>query len=104
VRKVQLMKNFDFSKLDEIIHSKIRLGIMCALINVDEAEFNYLKKNLNVTDGNLSVHLKKLEESEYIKVEKKFVNRKPQSTYQLTSKGKKAFKSYIELMESLVSK
>jgi hypothetical protein len=77
---------------------------MCALISVDGAEFNYFKKNLNVTGGNPSVHLKKLEESEYIKVEKKFVNRKPQSTCQMTSKGKKAFKSYIELVESLVSK
>jgi DNA-binding MarR family transcriptional regulator len=96
------MKQFDYRQLDDIIHSKIRLGVMCALIAVDEAEFIYLKKTLGTTDGNLSVHLKKLEDAEYISSAKTFVDRKPLTTYRLTQKGRKAFKVYIDQMERLV--
>lgn len=96
------MKNFDYKQLDDIIHSKIRLGIMCSLISGDEVEFVYLKKTLGATDGNLSVHLKKLEDAEYVLSTKSFVDRKPQTTYKLTAKGRKAFKAYLEQMEKLV--
>jgi DNA-binding MarR family transcriptional regulator len=96
------MKNFDYKQLDDIIHSKIRLGIMVALISADEAEFVFLKKTIGTTDGNLSVHLKKLEDAEYILSTKAFVDRKPLTTYKLTPKGRKAFKTYLEQMEKLV--
>ena len=69
------MKDFDYQQLDEIIHSRIRLAIMSVLISLQEAEFKFLKDKVNTTDGNLSVHLKKLEEAGYVEVKKEFVIR-----------------------------
>lgn len=98
------MENFDHQQLDEIIHSRIRLAIMAVLVTVDEAEFNFLKEKVNATDGNLSTHLKKLEEAGYIAVQKTFENRKPISRYLLTVKGKKAFEIYIDRLEKMLKK
>lgn len=98
------MNEFDYKQLDEIIHSRIRLAIMAVLISVEEAEFNFLKEQVNTTDGNLSVHLKKLEESVYISVKKEFIDRKPLSVYKLTETGKKAFEIYVERLEKLIKK
>ena len=84
---------FDYKQLDDIIHSRIRLAIMSVLISVEEADFNFLKDNIKATDGNLSVHLKKIEAVEYISVEKLFVDRKPLTKYRLTPKGKEAFRN-----------
>ena len=98
------MKDFDYHQLDEIIHSRIRLAIMSVLISVDEAEFNFIKEKVKTTDGNLSVHLKKLETVEYISSKKEFVDRKPVSSYKLSKKGKKAFEAYINRLESLIKK
>jgi DNA-binding MarR family transcriptional regulator len=96
------MKNFDHEQLDEIIHSRIRLAIMAVLATVDEAEFTYLREKVNATDGNLSVHLKKLEEAKYVGVKKSFVSRKPISHYKLTAAGRKAFEAYIDSLEHLI--
>jgi len=98
------MTDFDYKQLDDIIHSRIRLAIMSVLISVESAEFNFLKEKINATDGNLSVHLKKLDDAKYISVKKEFVNRKPVSTYTLSVKGKKAFEIYIERLEKLIKK
>jgi DNA-binding HxlR family transcriptional regulator len=98
------VNEFDYKQLDEIIHSRIRLAIMAVLISVEEAEFNFLKENVNTTDGNLSVHLKKLEDSNYISVKKEFIDRKPLSVYKLTATGKKAFEIYVERLEKLIKK
>lgn len=98
------MKDFDYQQLDEIIHSRIRLAIMSVLISVEEAEFNFLKEKVNTTDGNLSTHLKKLEDTGYIAVSKTFQNRKPVSRYILTKKGKQAFEIYIQKLENLIKK
>ncbi len=98
------MKDFDYHQLDEIIHSRIRLAIMSVLISVDEAEFNFIKEKVKTTDGNLSVHLKKLETVEYISSKKEFVDRKPVSSYKLSKTGKKAFEAYISRLESLIKK
>ncbi|GAB6281890.1 MAG: transcriptional regulator [Ignavibacterium sp.] len=98
------MKNFDYQQLDDIIHSRIRLAIMSVLISVEEAEFNFLKEKINTTDGNLSTHLKKLEDAGYIATSKTFENRKPVSRYILTKKGKQAFEAYIQKLESLIKK
>lgn len=98
------MKNFDYQQLDDIIHSRIRLAIMSVLISVEEAEFNFLKEKVNTTDGNLSTHLKKLEDAGYIATSKTFENRKPVSRYILTKKGKQAFETYIQKLESLIKK
>ena len=98
------MENFDHQQLDEIIHSRIRLAIVAVLVTIDEAEFNFLKEKVNATDGNLSTHLKKLEEAGYIAVQKSFENRKPISRYLLTVKGKKAFEIYIDRLEKMLKK
>lgn len=98
------MTDFDHQQLDEIIHSRIRLAIMAVLITVSESEFTFLKEKVNATDGNLSTHLKKLEDSGYIAVSKSFENRKPVSRYMLTQKGRRAFEIYIERLEKLIKK
>lgn len=98
------MKEFDYQQLDDIIHSRIRLAIISVLIAVEEAEFKYLKEKINATDGNLSVHLKKLEEVGYIFVRKEFINRKPVTSYRLSTKGKKAFELYVEKLENLIKR
>ena len=98
------MNEFDYQQLDEIIHSRIRLAVMAVLITIDEAEFIFLRDKVNATDGNLSTHLKKLEEAGYIAVNKSFENRKPISRYLLTQKGRKAFELYVERLEKLIRK
>ncbi|SRR5581483_9801282 len=94
--------SFDYRELDEVIHSRIRLAIMAVLISVDEAEFTFLREKTGATDGNLSIHLRKLEEAGYIGVTKQFVAKKPVSSYRLTKKGKKAFSDYVERLGSMV--
>ncbi len=96
------MSDFNYQHIDDVIHSRIRLAIMAVLIAVDEADFNFLKEKVQATDGNLSVHLKKLEEAKYIGVKKTFVDRKPQSRYKLTAQGRRAFEAYVEQLEKLI--
>lgn len=98
------MSEFDYRLLNDIIHSRIRLAIMSILVAVKEAEFTFLKKQVNTTDGNISVHLKKLEDKGYITVQKSFLNRKPVSTYSLTDQGHKAFTAYVEQLEKMIKK
>ncbi|MFC1884276.1 winged helix-turn-helix domain-containing protein [Thermodesulfobacteriota bacterium] len=95
---------FDYKQLDEIIHSRIRLAIMSILVSVSEAEFTFLRDQIKATDGNLSIHLKKLEDARYVSVKKGFLNRKPVSTYKLTTKGHNAFKVYVERLEKILKK
>lgn len=97
------MNEFDSNLLDELIHSKLRLGIMSMLVSVEYAEFSVIKNKLQATDGNLSANLRKLEEAEYISVEKTFVGRKPQSRYSITDKGRTAFEKYISNLEKLIN-
>lgn len=98
------MKEFNYQQLDDIIHSRIRLAIISVLIAVDEAEFKFLKEKVKTTDGNLSVHLKKLDEAGYIFVRKEFVNKKPVTSYRLSKKGQGAFQMYVERLEKLINK
>lgn len=98
------MSDFDYQQIDDIIHSRIRLAIMAVLISVEEAEFTFLREKVNATDGNLSTHLKKLEDAGYIGVSKNFVERKPVSRYILTKKGRLAFETYINHLEKLIKK
>ena len=97
---IQLDKLMD---LDRVIHERVRLGIMTALSASGVLSFQDLKNMLNVTDGNLSVHLKHLERHEYVVVQKDFIKRKPHSTYRLTDNGVKAFKGYISNLELLIT-
>lgn len=88
--------------IDETIHQKVRLGIMSALVARGECDFRFLKDTLSVTDGNLSIHLARLEEAGYIWVRKEFVKRKPRTTYTPTEAGKEAFTSYLAVLERIV--
>jgi DNA-binding HxlR family transcriptional regulator len=96
------VSDFNYQHIDDVIHSRIRLAIMAVLIAVDEADFNFLKEKVQATDGNLSVHLKKLEEAKYVGVKKAFVDRKPQTRYKLTAQGRKAFEAYVQQLEKLI--
>jgi DNA-binding MarR family transcriptional regulator len=98
------MTEKDFTEFDDIIHSRIRLGIMSVLMTAESAQFTYLKEVTKATDGNLSVHLKKLEDAGYIAVQKRFVRRKPQTLCRITSKGKKAFEKYVDTLERIIGK
>jgi DNA-binding HxlR family transcriptional regulator len=98
------VSEFDYQKLDEIIHSRIRLAIIALLHTVEEAEFIYIKDKVNTTDGNLSVHLKKLEDVNYISVKKEFIDRKPRSMYSLTKTGRKALELYLAKLEEIIKK
>ena len=90
------------TQLDRVIHEPVRLGIVSALAVNDSMSFNELKDLLKTTDGNLSVHARKLEESEYVLCEKQFQGRVPKTTYKLTTQGKRALESYLTHMEGLI--
>ena len=96
------MTNYEYQKIDDIIHSRIRLSIIALLVSRGNASFIYIRDKIKATDGNLSIQLKKLEAANFISSTKKFVNRKPLSTYSITSFGRKAFSKYIERIESLI--
>lgn len=98
------MTDFNYQEIDDVIHSRIRTAIMAVLISVDEAEFTFIREKINATDGNLSVHLKKLEENNYISVKKEFVDRKPVTRYKITEVGRKAFEDYIKKLESIIKR
>src|SRR3954453_12400329 len=87
---------------DPLIHERLRLGILSALAVNQCLSFNDLKGLLNTTDGNLSVHARKLEDAEYVRCDKSFDGRTPRTTYQLTSGGRKALERYLDHMESLI--
>jgi DNA-binding MarR family transcriptional regulator len=93
---------FDISGLDDVIHGRVRLGIVAYLASADVADFTELKDLLEVTQGNLSVHLRKLEEAGYVAIDKSFVGRKPLTRVRLTEEGRGAFASYLEAMGRLV--
>lgn len=89
-------------ELDRLIHERIRLGIVSALAVDESLSFNQLKKLLKTTDGNLSVHARKLEEAEYIVCEKYFEGRLPKTIYRLTAAGRRALERYLDRMEALI--
>lgn len=96
--------NNPIENLNKIFDSRIRLGIMSAVMVNEEVNFNELKELIQVTDGNLASHLKTLEESAYIKVKKGFIGRKTNTTYSVTRTGEKAFKAHLEALEQMIKK
>ena len=96
------MSGFNYQQLDDLIHSKVRLGIMATLASAEEVDFNFLKEKLNLTDGNLSANMRKLEEAEYIEVTKTFFQRKSKTIYKMTDKGRNAFENYVENLKRLL--
>ena len=89
-------------ELDRLIHERMRLGIVSALAVNESLSFNELKKLLRTTDGNLSVHARKLEEAAYVVCEKYFEGRLPRTVYRLTLTGRRALERYLEEMEGLI--
>ncbi len=96
-------KNISATELDRVIHERIRLGIVSALAVNDILTFNDLKSLLETTDGNLSVHARKLEEADYVQCTKTFDGRVPRTEYRLTRSGRDALERYLAHMEALIS-
>ena len=96
------MPPFDIGKIDDVIHERMRLGIVAYLAGADVADFNELKDVLQATQGNLSMHLRKLEEADYITIEKSFLGRRPLTRARLSPKGRKAVAAYLAAMGKLL--
>lgn len=89
-----------FKKLDPLLHSELRLAVMSLLVELEEADFVYLRENTQATAGNLSVQLDKLSEAGYISVEKTFEGKKPRTICRITSVGLQAFENYVDALRS----
>ena len=96
------MTDFDHTAIDELLQSRARLAIVAFLAGADEAEFVAVRDATKMTDGNASVHLRKLEDAGYVAVRKRFIARKPQSLYALTERGRMALLAYVAHLESLI--
>jgi DNA-binding MarR family transcriptional regulator len=92
------------SKINKVFENKVRLGIMSALVVNETLDFNTLKGILGVTDGNLSSNIGVLEKCEYVSVKKRFIGKKPNTSYSITESGDKAFKAHIDALEELIKK
>jgi DNA-binding MarR family transcriptional regulator len=95
------------AELDNVIHQPVRLRIMASLVSLDnggQVDFTYLKKRLDLTDGNLGAHLTKLEEAGYVRIEKAFVDKKPRTYVQVTGKGRDAFEGHVAALRDILSK
>lgn len=90
-------------ELDPLLHSQLRLAVMSILMNVDEADFVYLKEKTDATSGNLSVQLDKLSSAGYISMEKGFVGKKTRTVCQVTQQGRKAFEEYVDALKEYLN-
>ncbi|MCI0751252.1 MAG: transcriptional regulator [Flammeovirgaceae bacterium] len=95
------MKN-PFENLDRILEHRARLQIMSVLVTNEAYDFNSLKEILQTTDGNLATHMKALEKEKYVSVNKSFVDRKPNTRYKATEKGKTSFKKHLDALETIL--
>jgi DNA-binding MarR family transcriptional regulator len=94
----------DLGRIDDVIHGRMRLGIMVYLADAETADFTELKTVLEATQGNLSVHLKKLEEAGYVAIDKSFVNNKPLTRVSITADGRRAFAGYLQAIAGLIGR
>jgi DNA-binding MarR family transcriptional regulator len=92
----------DLEKLNDVIHGRLRLGVMAYLADAEVADFTELKTALDATQGNLSVHLRKLEDAGYVAVDKSFLGRKPLTRIRITAAGRRAFGAYLNALGALV--
>ncbi|MFN6245798.1 MAG: winged helix-turn-helix domain-containing protein [Chitinophagaceae bacterium] len=95
------MKDF-ITSLDKGFESRVRLGIMSILVVNDSVDFNTLKKQLNISDGNIASHITALEKLNYLEVKKQFIGKKPNTSYKVTQQGIKAFKNHLDTLEKLI--
>ena len=91
-----------FENLDKILEHRLRLQIVSVLVANESYDFNALKELLDVTDGNLATHLKALEREKYLSINKTFIERKPNTRYKITERGRAAFKKHLDAMEELI--
>ena len=96
------MSSFDAAQISDVVHERVRLGIMAYLADAEVASFSELKARLNTTQGNLSVHLRKLQDAGYVAINKSFVARKPLTRVRLTAAGRKAFVAYLDSIAKLI--
>jgi DNA-binding MarR family transcriptional regulator len=96
------MKDF-LLNINKVFESRARLGIMSMLIVNERMDFNSMKKILLLTDGNLASHISALEKTGYLKVNKKFIGKKPNTSYSVTAAGRKAFKEHLDALETLIN-
>ncbi|MBQ9498608.1 MAG: transcriptional regulator [Bacteroidaceae bacterium] len=89
-----------FKPLDPLLHSELRLAVMSMLLNVEQADFSYLKEQTGATAGNLSVQIDKLSQAGYIEVEKRFEGKRPQTLCRITQQGVKAFEDYVDTLKT----
>ena len=101
-RELRPLRTPELPELDRLIHERMRLGIVSALATNDSLSFNDLKRVLKTTDGNLSVHARKLEEAQYISCVKFFEGRVPRTEYRLTATGRRALSEYLDQMEQWI--
>jgi DNA-binding PadR family transcriptional regulator len=92
----------DLPELNPVVHGKLRLALLSLLSSVEEAEFTWLRSKTGSTDGNLGAQLLKLEEAGYVGIEKKFVQRKPQTLYRMTDSGREALTEYVQALKQLL--
>jgi DNA-binding transcriptional ArsR family regulator len=97
------MTDFDYAAIDEVLHSRVRLAIVAFLAGAGTAEFAAVKNAIRATDGNASVHLRRLEDAGYVTAAKRFVARKPQTLYGLTAAGRQALRDYVAHLENLLN-
>lgn len=95
---------FKYSNIDTLLHSPIRLSVISLLMNYEEVEFTFIKKEVGATDGNLNTHLAKLEAAGYIEVWKIFKDKKPVTLHKISGKGIQAFQQYVASLETLLHK
>lgn len=96
------MTDYDHAAIDELLHSRVRLSIVAFLAGAKTADFSAVRDATKTTDGNASIHLRKLEDAGYVAVKKHFVARRPQTLYSLTEHGRKALLAYVAHLESLL--
>ncbi len=92
----------DLPDLNPVVHGKLRLALLSLLAGVEQADFTWLREKTGSTDGNLGAQLLKLEEAGYVAVEKKFVQRKPQTAYRMTEPGRAALSEYVQALKQLL--
>jgi DNA-binding MarR family transcriptional regulator len=97
------VSRFDHTEIDDVIHGRLRLGVMAYLSTVSPVPFVELKAKVNATDGNLSTHLTKLEEAGYVRIEKKFEAKKPLTLAHLTKQGRAAWIGYLNRIQALLN-
>jgi len=95
------VKNY-LSQINKLFENRVRLAVMSLLMVEEWLDFGRLKETLDLTDGNLSSHINKLEGAGYVEVRKRFVGKKPQTSYRATAKGRKAFQDHLDALENII--